>query len=60
VLPNRCSRKIARVRKTGFTIAPEGHSAHVRDVINKNITEQDVITLLVAFEEGWSAMKMYS
>src|SRR5262249_28978902 len=54
------AREIARVRKTGFTIAPEAGTQRMRDVINKNITELDVITSCsVAFSEGWSAMKMY-
>lgn len=54
------AREIARVRKTGFTIAPEAGTQRMRDVINKNITEQDVInSCTVAFSEGWSGMKMY-
>jgi radical SAM family uncharacterized protein/radical SAM-linked protein len=54
------AREIARVRKTGFTIAPEAGTQRMRDVINKNITEQDVIkSCTVAFSEGWAAMKMY-
>jgi radical SAM family uncharacterized protein/radical SAM-linked protein len=54
------AREIARVRKTSFTIAPEAGSQRMRDVINKNITEQDVMnSCSVAFSEGWSAMKMY-
>lgn len=54
------AREIARVRKTGFTIAPEAGTQRMRDVINKNITEQDVMnSCSVAFEAGWSAMKMY-
>jgi len=54
------AREIARVRKTGFTIAPEAGTQRMRDVINKNITEADVMnSCSVAFEEGWSAMKMY-
>ncbi|HSB07865.1 MAG TPA: TIGR03960 family B12-binding radical SAM protein [Blastocatellia bacterium] len=54
------AREIARVRKTGFTIAPEAGTQRMRDVINKNITEQDVISSCsVAFDEGWSAIKMY-
>ncbi|HJQ68364.1 MAG TPA: TIGR03960 family B12-binding radical SAM protein [Blastocatellia bacterium] len=54
------AREIARVRKTGFTIAPEAGTQRMRDVINKNITEQDVInSCSVAFSEGWAAMKMY-
>jgi radical SAM family uncharacterized protein/radical SAM-linked protein len=54
------AREIARVRRTGFTIAPEAGTQRMRDVINKNVTEQDVMnSCSVAFEEGWSAMKMY-
>jgi radical SAM family uncharacterized protein/radical SAM-linked protein len=54
------AREIARVRKTGFTIAPEAGTQRMRDVINKNITEEDVInSCSVAFSEGWSGMKMY-
>src|SRR6185295_4145195 len=36
------AREIARVRKTGFTIAPEAGTQRMRDVINKNITDEDV------------------
>ncbi|HSE98261.1 MAG TPA: TIGR03960 family B12-binding radical SAM protein, partial [Blastocatellia bacterium] len=54
------AREIARVRKTGFTIAPEAGTQRMRDVINKNITEDDVMgSCSVAFSEGWSGMKMY-
>lgn len=54
------AREIARVRKTGFTIAPEAGTQRMRDVINKNVTEADVMnSCSVAFEEGWSGMKMY-
>ena len=54
------AREIAKVRKTGFTIAPEAGTQRMRDVINKNVTEADVMnSCSVAFEEGWSGMKMY-
>jgi radical SAM family uncharacterized protein len=54
------AREIARVRKTGFTIAPEAGTQRMRDVINKNITEEDVMqSCSVAFSEGWAAIKMY-
>jgi len=54
------AREIARVRKTGFTIAPEAGTQRMRDVINKNVTEEDVLSSCrVAFSEGWSAIKMY-
>jgi radical SAM family uncharacterized protein/radical SAM-linked protein len=54
------AREVARVRKTGFTIAPEAGTQRMRDVINKNVTEEDVLrSCSVAFSEGWSAIKMY-
>jgi radical SAM family uncharacterized protein/radical SAM-linked protein len=54
------AREIARVRKTGFTIAPEAGTQRMRDVINKNVTEEDVMSSCsVAFSEGWSSIKMY-
>ncbi|HUK92009.1 MAG TPA: TIGR03936 family radical SAM-associated protein, partial [Blastocatellia bacterium] len=54
------AREIARVRKTGFTIAPEAGTQRMRDVINKNVTEEDVLgSCRVAFSEGWSSIKMY-
>lgn len=52
--------QIKKVRKTGFTIAPEAGSQRLRDVINKNITEQDIIqTVKNAFEMGWHVIKLY-
>lgn len=51
---------IRSVRKTGFTIAPEAGSQRLRDVINKNITEDDVAnTVKSAFELGWNVIKLY-
>jgi radical SAM family uncharacterized protein/radical SAM-linked protein len=51
---------IRSVRKTGFTIAPEAGSQRLRDVINKNITEEDVVgTVTDAFEQGWRIIKLY-
>jgi radical SAM family uncharacterized protein/radical SAM-linked protein len=51
---------IKKVRKTGFTIAPEAGSQRLRDVINKNITEKDIIdTVNNAFLLGWKVVKLY-
>ena len=51
---------IKRVRKTGFTIAPEAGTQRLRDVINKNITEKDIFdTVTNAFDLGWSHIKLY-
>ncbi|MFV9644301.1 MAG: TIGR03960 family B12-binding radical SAM protein [Desulfobacterales bacterium] len=51
---------IKRVRKTGFTIAPEAGSQRLRDVINKNITEQEIFdTVQDVFSLGWLVIKLY-
>ena len=51
---------IKQVRKTGFTIAPEAGTQRLRDVINKNITEQDIAeTVTEAFRSGWQVIKLY-
>ncbi|MFW6240990.1 MAG: TIGR03960 family B12-binding radical SAM protein, partial [Thermodesulfobacteriota bacterium] len=51
---------IKRVRKTGFTIAPEAGSQRLRDVINKNIAEDDIVaTVTDAFAAGWQTIKLY-
>jgi len=53
-------RLIKKVRKTGFTIAPEAGSQRLRDVINKNISEADILeTVKHAFEMGWNVIKLY-
>jgi radical SAM family uncharacterized protein/radical SAM-linked protein len=51
---------IRQVRKTGFTIAPEAGSQRLRDVINKNISEKEIIdTVQDAFQLGWQVIKLY-
>jgi radical SAM family uncharacterized protein/radical SAM-linked protein len=51
---------IKRVRKTGFTIAPEAGSQRLRDVINKNISEAEIFAAVEnAFELGWRVIKLY-
>ncbi len=51
---------IRKVRKTGFTIAPEAGTQRLRDVINKNITAQEIeSTVQNAFEAGWRVIKLY-
>jgi radical SAM family uncharacterized protein/radical SAM-linked protein len=52
--------EIKRVRKTGFTIAPEAGSQRLRNVINKNINRQEILnTVTDAFELGWQVLKLY-
>ena len=52
--------KVQKVRKSGLTFAPEAGTQRLRDVINKNVTEEDVLhTAKIAFEGGWNAVKLY-
>ena len=52
--------EIKRVRKTGFTLAPEAGSERLRRVINKGITEDDLLTTSRdAFSLGWKVLKLY-
>ena len=54
------AKQMQDVRKTGFTFAPEAGSQRLRDVINKNITEEDVLRgVKLAFESGASTVKLY-
>ncbi len=51
---------IRRVRKTGFTIAPEAGSQRLRDIINKNLTEQSISAAVEnALSLGWKTIKLY-
>jgi len=52
--------EVARVRKTGFTLAPEAGSERLRAVINKGITEEDLIRNAGdAYQAGWRLIKLY-
>ena len=51
---------IQSTRKTGFTFAPEAGSQRLRDVINKGVTEDDLLrTAEAAFSAGWNRIKVY-
>lgn len=53
-------KEIEKVKKTGLTLAPEAGSQRMRDVINKNVTEEDFREALTkAYESGWSKIKLY-
>lgn len=59
-LSDKLARQVGRVRRTGFTIAPEAGTQRLRDVINKGITEADILQSAVnAFRNGWHQIKMY-
>ena len=52
--------RIQAVRKSGLTFAPEAGTQRLRDVINKNITEEEIIsTCKMAFEWGYTQVKLY-
>jgi radical SAM family uncharacterized protein len=52
--------EIQKVRKTGLTFAPEAGTQKMRDVINKGVTEGDLINSVTsAFQSGWSTIKLY-
>ncbi len=47
-------------RRTGLTFAPEGGSERIRRVINKMVTEEDLIrTVVTAYTHGWRQVKLY-
>ncbi len=53
-------QKINDVRKSGLTFAPEAGTQRLRDVINKNVTEQNVLdSVKIAFEGGYTNIKLY-
>jgi radical SAM family uncharacterized protein/radical SAM-linked protein len=52
--------EIKHVRKTGFTIAPEAGTQRLRTVINKNLTEDEIMhTVAEVFAAGWQLIKLY-
>lgn len=52
--------KLQKVRKSGLTFAVEGGSQRLRDAINKNVTEEDLLhTCAIAFAGGWNNVKLY-
>lgn len=52
--------KLNKVRKSGLTFAPEAGTQRMRDVINKNVTEEEVLrTCTKAFDNGWTTVKLY-
>ncbi len=53
-------KKVQAVRKSGITFAPEAGTQRLRDVINKNITEDNVMkSAKMLFEGGWTNLKLY-
>ena len=53
-------RKLQTLRKSGLTFAPEAGTQRLRDVINKNLTEDEILTTCAnAFSGGWNNVKLY-
>jgi radical SAM family uncharacterized protein len=54
------ARLVSGARKSGLTFAPEAGTQRLRDVINKNVSEEDLIdTVARAFAAGWRRVKLY-
>ncbi|MFQ8767328.1 MAG: TIGR03960 family B12-binding radical SAM protein [Oscillospiraceae bacterium] len=52
--------RVQKVRKSGLTFAPEAGSQRLRDAINKNVTEHEILeTCATAFSGGWNSVKLY-
>ncbi len=52
--------RLQKVRRGGLTFAPEAGTQRLRDVINKNVTEEELLnTCALAFEGGWNGIKLY-
>jgi radical SAM-linked protein len=59
-LDERILDKLAEVKNTSLTFAPEAGSQRMRDVINKNVSEEDLLkTAESVFSRGWTKMKLY-
>ena len=53
-------KKAQKVRKSGLTFAPEAGTQRLRDVINKGISEEDIVkSAELAFNGGWNSIKLY-
>lgn len=53
-------QRMQEVRKSGLTFAPEAGTQRLRDAINKNVTEEDLMqSCRTAFSGGWTSVKLY-
>ncbi|HZK17821.1 MAG TPA: TIGR03960 family B12-binding radical SAM protein, partial [Clostridia bacterium] len=54
------AKEVQRVRRSSLTFAPEAGTQRMRNVINKGVTEEDLMeTVTSAFQAGWNAIKLY-
>lgn len=53
-------QKVQKVRKSGLTFAPEAGTQRLRDIINKGVTEENLLnSVSTAFNNGWNTVKLY-
>lgn len=56
----KLAEEIQKIRKTGLTFAPEAGTQRLRDVINKGVTKEDLLSSTrQAFQSGWGTIKLY-
>ncbi len=54
------ANEVQKVRKTTLTLAPEAGTQRLRDIINKNVSDEDLFKAVeAAFKSGWNALKLY-
>jgi len=54
------ANEVQKVRKTTLTLAPEAGTQRLRDIINKNVTEEQLFNAVeAAFQSGWFSLKLY-
>ncbi len=54
------ANEVQKVRKTTLTLAPEAGTQRMRDVINKNVTDEQLFNAVeAAFKSGWNSLKLY-
>ena len=54
------TERVQKVRRSGLTFAPEAGTQRLRDVINKNVTEEELLrSCAAAFRGGWNGIKLY-
>jgi len=59
-LSSKLIEQIKRVRKTGFTLAPEVGNDRLRRVINKDISDEEILkTARLVYDSGWNLIKLY-
>ncbi|MGQ9617457.1 MAG: TIGR03960 family B12-binding radical SAM protein [Candidatus Aminicenantia bacterium] len=59
-LKEKIIEEIKKIRKTGFTIAPEAGTERLRNIINKNITDEEIYRgVELLFSKGWGLIKLY-